>query len=387
MSSRLLVLSSQLDPGPGPLEEIRRLIKAGVDWESFIGSSALEGVAPLVYRNLKPFAFLLPPVVVGRLRELYVMNSVRNIGLFRQLAPLLDALRTSGFTTALTKGARLAPSVYGDAGLRPFTDVDLFIHPDSWSALEGFLVERGFRKRSSVSAAWDPKDRRRGWLYSPYYSRGRLLLELHPNTLGLHAPSAAEDDFWEDRRDMALDGGTASVLSPEYELCYLCLHAQQHSYSRLIWLTDIAALSRKAGISWKKVAWICREEKITASVRHGLHLARLLWPDSVPEGVMDGLPVSSMENRMLRFFWPESRIVGRLPVPHFPFYMPTILSLLARKDIRLLGHAIGGVCFPPRWWMAHSYGVPERSAGMYLLYARRLFRPVWLAVKHVLRAA
>ncbi|HOI44322.1 MAG TPA: nucleotidyltransferase family protein, partial [Candidatus Aminicenantes bacterium] len=108
MSSRLLVLSSQLDPGPGPLEEIRRLIKAGVDWESFIGSSALEGVAPLVYRNLKPFAFLLPPVVVGRLRELYVMNSVRNIGLFRQLAPLLDALRTSGFTTALTKGARLA---------------------------------------------------------------------------------------------------------------------------------------------------------------------------------------------------------------------------------------------------------------------------------------
>jgi hypothetical protein len=223
------------------------------------------------------------------------------------------------------------------------------------------------------------------WTYSPYFRRGGLVLEFHFTNLGLHLPLRQEDDFWAAVRPSVFHDTEIFVLSPEYELCYLCLHAQQHSYQRMIWLTDIAELAARKDLAWEQIFRICKTERIQTSVYYGLRLVNTLWPGTIPGDLLAEFRIGLIPAVAQRFLWPEEAVANRASGGSlaWPYYMPSLFSLWERKSLSLAFKTLTEIFFPPRSWMAQIGGVSARSPRLYLQYARRLFRPVRLATRRL----
>jgi hypothetical protein len=369
---------------PGGDGETLRLAGAVRDWDGALEKAGREGIAPLLYWTLRDDPGAVPNSVLESLRLAFLRNLARATRIYRELEIFLESLRRSGLRAALTKGGRLALDVYPDIALRPFWDVDLIVHPDDWDGVRRLLAGLGFVEAGGTApvaagAAGPDLD----WTYSPYFKKGPLFLEFHAHPLGLHFPSRGEDGFWSSAGRLQVRGTEAMVLPAENELCYLCVHAQQHSYDRLIWLADIARLAGRPGLDWDWVCRIARDERIRGPVFYGLHLAATLWPGSVPAGPRDELRPGPVESAGLRLLWPEASTASRRDATPWPYYMPSIISLWERRDPGLAARTIGQIFFPPRSWLAAATGLAADSPRLYGRYVERIFRPALTAARRL----
>jgi hypothetical protein len=386
-SARLLVLCARPHPGPGALSEARRLLGQGVVWGLLLPRAEEEGVLPLLYWNLRDLPEAAPPEVLERLKRGYLISLLRNSQLSKQLEPFLGEVKASGLPVVLTKGPRLALSAYPDPALRPFWDVDFVVPPRAWPEVAGILARLRFEEARAGDAVPQPSSAGFDGTYSPYFRKGDLVLEFHFNTFGLHFPGCSlQAGVWRPpRRPMPFRGTEALVFTPEAELSYLCLHAQQHSYERLIWLVDIAEMASRRDLDWDEVGAICADLKIHAPVFHGLCLAEALWPGTVPGDAVTRLRPGPLARRALRFFWPAADVVRRRTPFAWPYDMPTLFSLWERRAPGLAVRTVRDILFPPRPWLAAARKRPERSARLYVQYARRISHPFGLAARRLVR--
>ena len=383
--SRLFALCARPDPGPGPRTEVSRLAASVRDWDRTLAQADREGLLPLLYWGLRDEPGAVPGPVLEALRLAFLRNLARNTQAYRELEPFLESVRQSGLRAALTKGGRLALDVYPDIALRPFWDIDFIVHPDDWAPLARTLARSGFAEPSAEASDEGAAPRPLGWAYSPYFRKGAIFLEFHAHPLGLHFPSRDADGFWQSAGRLRVRETEALVLPAENELCYLAVHAQQHSYARLIWLADIARLAGRPGLDWDWIVRIAGEARIKGPVHHGLHLAETLWPGAVPAAGLEALRPGALERAALRRLWPESAVASRAPAPDWPYYMPSLFSLWERRDPFLAARTVGEILFPPKAWLAATTGVAASSPRLYARYAERLLRPAVTAARRLLR--
>jgi len=384
-AARFLVLCARTRPGPGTLSEARRLLAPGVDWDRLLERAEEEGVLPLLYWNLRGLPEAVPPAVLDRLKRGYLLGLARNSQLGRQLEPFLSAIQASGLPLVLTKGPRLALSLYPDPALRPFWDVDFFVPPRVWPEVLGSLTRLGFKEARAEEAGPPASDAGLDWTYSPYFRKDDLVLEFHFNPFGLPFPAGAEGAMLPARRPMPFGGSEVMVYDPAAELCYLCVHAQQHSYGRLIWLVDIAEMASACVLDWETVGRLCAGLAIHAPVFHGLSLAESLWPGTVPVEALSDLRPGPSARRALRFFWPAEDVVRRRSPRAWPYDMPTLFTLWERRDFGLAVRTVREILFPPRAWLAAARKRPAGSARLYRQYAQRICRPFGLAARRLMR--
>lgn len=379
--ARLFVLCSRPAPGPGAREEVLRLAGSVRDWDRALGKAEEEGILPLFYWNLRDNPGAVPAAVLETLRRSFLRNLARTAQVYRELELFLESVRRAGLRAALTKGGRLALDLYPEPALRPFWDVDFIVHPSDWPALKKTLGGLGYTEAAAGSGQPGAADPPLDWTYSPYYRKDSLFLEFHFTPLGLHFRSREEDGLWSSAGRLSVRGTEAMVLPAEHELCYLCIHAQQHSYQRLVWLSDIAELASRPGLDWDWVLRISRAERVRGPVFYGLHLADTLWPGAVPAGPLAGLAPGPLERTGLRFLWPEAATAARRAAPAWPYYMPSLFSLWERKSPGLAARTLWGIFFPPRAWLAANCGLPPNSPRLYGRYLDRILRPILTAAK------
>lgn len=384
-SSRLFVLCARPGDDAGGRSEALRLAAAVRDWDMALAKAGTEGVLPLLYWALRDDPGAVPAAVLESLRLAFLRNLARNSQVYRELELFLECVRRSGLRAALTKGGRLALDVYSDTALRPFWDVDFVVHPADWAGLREILANLGFAETSNgVPEDTGAPGPSLDWTFSPYFRKGSLVLEFHGHPLGLHFPGQGGDGFWSSAGRLQVRGTEAMVLPAENELCYLCVHAQQHSYGKLIWLADIARLAGRTGLDWSWVCRIAREERIKGPVSYGLHLAETLWPGSVPAQARQDLRPGPVESAGLRLFWPPGATAARSDAPAWPYYMPSLFSLWERRDPVLAARTLGRIFFPPKAWLASATGVSADSPRLYERYAERLLRPAVTTVRRML---
>ncbi len=377
-------MCSRVKPRPEQRSEVEKILDGSLDWEKVLKRAQEESVLPLLYQNLKPYAGKVPDDILKRLNQIYIRNSARNLYLLNSLKPVLEAVDHSGIKAAVIKGARLAKTTYEDIGLRFFIDVDLLVFPSHRTRMIKVLEKLGFVQTESKYMHHELSEREKMyWTYRPVYTRGRLELELHYNFPGLHMPFSMSHDLWRHVQRIDLEGAPAQILSPEYELCLLCLHSQQHSYSRLDWFTDIAEMSTVSGLDWNKVLSICRRERIEASVSYGLRLVNEFWPGTVSKDIIRRFSVSPLERMLLEFFWPKDLVRSRGQKLMFPMHAPTFFSVLARKKPLLFMKAVYQFFFPPRSWVSFYYGISPGSYKMVVHYLWRLWRPAYLVMRRL----
>jgi hypothetical protein len=375
--------------GAGPAD-VSALAAEVRDWDGALGLADREGLLPLLYWRLRDHPGAVPGSAMERLRLSFLGNLGRTAQIYRELELFLEAVRRLGLRAALTKGGRLALDIYPDIALRPFWDVDFIVHAADWPALRRLLTGLRFTEATGRAgpdgvAGLTPEGPAGSldWMFSPYFKKGSLVLEFHANPLGLHFPGLEDDAFWPSAGRLPVRGTEALVLPAENELCHLCVHAQQHSYGRMIWLADIARLAGRPGLDW---AWICRiarQERIKGPVAHGLELAGLIWPGSVPAEPRRELRPGPFEAAWLRWLWPFEATAGRRKGPDWPYYMPSLFSLWERHDPVLAARVLGEIFFPPKAWLAAMTGVDAGSPRLYGRYAERLLRPAVNAARRL----
>jgi len=234
---------------PQRIERVANWNLSALDWSEFLRLAERHGVLPLAARNLTEDARghsaeippEIPPEIERSLRSAYDANLRRSLWFAAELARIMAHFESRQLRAVPYKGPVLAQSLYGDLGLRSFSDLDLLISPADFERAKQALAEIGYRPAVDLTPAVERFWLRTGYERSFDGAAGKNLVELQwallPHFYGVDLPV---DDLLARAGRTEVGGREVPGLSPEDSLLVLCLHAAKHLWARLIWLSDIA---------------------------------------------------------------------------------------------------------------------------------------------------
>jgi hypothetical protein len=251
------------------IEHVANWNFSSLDWNEIIRLAEHHGVLPLAARNLIEQGRGLPPEIEHTLRSAYELNLKRGLWFAAELARIIRHLdRRQGdhpqtdrqqFPVVPFKGPILAQSLYGETGLRSFSDLDLLISSSDVERAKQALAEIGYSPAKMFTPAVE-----RFWLQNGYEqsfngAAGDNLVELQWALLpSFYAVDLKVEDLLARSGHAIVAGCQMRCLSPEDSLTVLSLHAAKHLWGRLIWLVDIAGTLRACNIDYGLVFYNAR---------------------------------------------------------------------------------------------------------------------------------
>ncbi len=227
----LLRLASGRPAAPPAAEACGGLVRAAVR----------EGLAGIFFAEARSAAWRgrLPVDASLSLQSIYhltVQTNLRYLALLREIA-------SCGVPFVVMQGAALLLTAYADPGLRPLSDIDLWVRPRDRERLASALRRLRFVEAPCVPGV---------------FRRGTALVDVHTH---LHWAERIRSSrfLFADEADRAFDravlhdcDGTAlRGLEPYDEAIYLVVHALKHNLERLVWLADLNRLTA----AWGDAEW------------------------------------------------------------------------------------------------------------------------------------
>jgi len=295
---QILLATSEIHPDNGQGKMLLRLITDEFDQDRLVEMAVREGVAGLLYKNLKNAGVLgyLGHRQIEKLQSFYYAAVRLNLRLLYDLKEILQELNPSKIRVVLLQGIPLLQQIYKDVGLRPLTDIDLWLLPQNFAALEKTLMKLGYRK--------DP-------LYPKTFKRNSTLIDVNTHFLWAERIEsrrflidADQEDIYQNCRIIDVEREPAGCLSRLDQIIYLSLHAFKHNLDRLIWLVDIKNLIKE----WNAADWLALHRRSRdLGVEHIFHyilfyldqLFELRLPAEIQVLNEDGKP-GYLENRILQ---------------------------------------------------------------------------------------
>jgi putative nucleotidyltransferase-like protein len=282
----LLCACARVRLEPETIAYIAGAAERGTDWPQLLQFADHHGVLPLAVRNLRTHARQLPTEVEQALRSAYEANARRNLWFGSELRRITDYFAQKNLRTVPYKGPVLAESVYGDLGLRSFSDLDFLISPDDFDRAKQALAELGYRPSAQLSARVERFWLRKGYERSFDSAAGRNLVELQWSVLPcFYAIDLGIDDLLARCGQTSTNGRNIFSLSPEDSFLVLCLHAAKHLWMRLLWVCDIAETLRAGTIDYPLVVARARPLGILRIVGVSCWLANHLLGAQAPQPV------------------------------------------------------------------------------------------------------
>ncbi len=213
----------------------------------------------------------------------YAQQLAHNQYVIRELGRVLDCLVE--VDVLVVKGLALAGALYHDLGIRPTADIDLLVRHNDLPVLTDALGSLGYKPKPDFAekvalychAAFE-REHKPGVIIEAHWSLGR------------NFPSDAEDALlWQDTRDLEIGPIKCRSLSVENHLMQATLHLAHHSvfgwHPSLLWLTDVALLSRQSGLQWALIAQAARRQRFGRAVYLALSLSERLLEGRFPQEV------------------------------------------------------------------------------------------------------
>jgi len=284
----ILCLLARAKLGSEQTQEIARWDQSAVDWNEIIRLAEYHGVLSFTARNLIDSDHAggrdLPPAIERSLRSAYQLNLSRNLWFTAELARIIRHFDRQQLAVLPFKGPALSQALYGDCGLRSFSDLDLIISPPDFDRAKVALAGVGYSPTKNLSPAIE-----RFWLQYGYEQSfdgpaGKNSVELQWALLPkFYAVDLKVDDLLA-RSVIAIVGGCPmNCLSAEDSLLVLSLHAAKHLWGRLIWLVDIAEILRTTKVDFGLVISHARTLGIARILAVTFWLARNVLDAELPE--------------------------------------------------------------------------------------------------------
>jgi hypothetical protein len=234
---------------------IRRLDFAAIDWTEVTRLAEYHGVLSFVARNLVEYADGLPSEIAPTLRSAYKLNLRRSLWFSAELAGIVRHFKGRQIPVLPFKGPSLEQSIYGEPGLRTFSDLDLLIPPAHYQAAKRSLAELGYKPSVEFKPSLE-----RFWLRNGYEqlfdsASGKNLVELQwALSPRFYSLDLRIEDLMARAEKIVVGGCEMRCLAPEDSILALSVHAAKHLWSRLIWLVDIAESLKTQRIEHEVVA-------------------------------------------------------------------------------------------------------------------------------------
>jgi hypothetical protein len=352
-TNEILTQTARLFIGTAREDEVASHLQPPPDWALLLRTADKEGVAGILTIQLQQLTRELDiELPITPFAEALRHDFARNGNHLAQLARLRESLRKNSIQAIVLKGAALLETSYGgQIGLRPLSDIDLLVKPSDIPVIHNELLTMGFSPANP---------------HSSFYTNGRAAFDLHTDLVGAtrirRRAQAVRFDMggvWESALPIDDRDGRLLVLSPSFQFLHLAVHALKHSFSRLIWLVDLALVARQQN-DWQALLALARETGTMRPLSYALLALDSCLAFEIPEDVRKSM---IQPNRIERLFLDlvkarrcEMHYLGE---PILAFSIPSWSGRLA--------YLIEYI-FPKRRTLSHdSSSTPSR-----LLYPRRL---------------
>lgn len=144
---KIILASVKISPDPSDLELINSEIPFVTNWEYFIDTISLRGIAPLFYIKISALsnAALIPDFVKEKARKIYFKTMSRGMLLYAHFKEIAAAFEKENIPMIPLKGVFLAEKMYQDIALRQFSDIDLLVSPENGERCLNILKEIGYK--------------------------------------------------------------------------------------------------------------------------------------------------------------------------------------------------------------------------------------------------
>ena len=337
------------------------------EWDETLALALRHNLAPLLQRALRAGDALgeIPASIRAQLEEqrrATALDNLRNYGEFRRIA---RALAERGIQLMALKGLQLADIVYRDISLRPMSDLDILVRETQVERAIAALCALGYELNI---------DRRSEYDVGLTHNSLGILVEVHWTLAQANEPRVAPmEDIWRLAVPASLGDADALVMPPEFLLLHVCTHLAYHH----LFCFDLRALCDIAEIvhAYPALDWTVVVEQ---AARHGggrgvaaaLRLARDHLDAAVPAAALAAIGGETLDPDLLADALEQLGTFAG--TPQELQFAPNLAALSSPIGLRAKIVMLWKRIFMSRAELGRIYGVPERSARVYLFYAVRL---------------
>jgi hypothetical protein len=254
-----------------------------------------QRVFPLLYLNLQRLNIEHPAMEV--LSRFYQYHWYRNQVLLRRSAKIILLLQKEGIPTMVLKAIALIPLYYRDPGLRPTSDSDIVVPPDSARAALHILNENG----------WTPENRPLAKFHEEYLNRHyahtlvnpqKDAIDLHRLVMSTDTDPHGDDDLWAAAVPIQVDIARSLALCPADQLMHACMHASHwNPVSPVRGIADAYTILKNGEIDWARFLAQSAKRDIVLPMRAAITYLRDGLKADIPATViasLQQLPVSAL---------------------------------------------------------------------------------------------
>jgi hypothetical protein len=324
---QILLAAGTVNPDKGQQAHLRKLLEGEFDQDRLIRLAKKEGMTGLLYKSLKKAGILgfLGHLQLQQLQSCYYRTVQCNLQIVHDLKEILRRSNEKEVQVVLLQGVALLEKIYKDSGLRPLTDIDLWVLPEKRGVFDTLMTQLGYQR-----------DR----LYPNTFKKGRTIVDINSHILWAdrirsrrHLLAKSQHDLYKNIEILNFDGEPAGCLNVLDQVLYLSLHAFKHCAGRLIWLVDIRHLITGWQTSnWKALFDRAAEWGQVSIVYDMLYLMRHLFNLKLPDDIQ-----AMAANRSLTWLEQvilQKRLNGR-PLPDWAplLYWAPLLLFTSGKNL------------------------------------------------------
>lgn len=224
--------------------DIETLLRENIAWQQFQALCDYHRTGPIIAHMLQGVGPELRPAVFEHLRSQVLGITARNLKQQREIFSLLDILEPGNIQAVPFKGITLSQALYGNVGVRPSSDIDLFLRRSDVESAMDRLAAYGYKSAENISHAQMKRQTRVDFEHSMV--NGGVLVDLHWGIVPGWMGHIDTDQIWNRLETTHLSGREILSFRREDLVLLLSLHAAKHFCDKLIWPLDIGELIRGA---------------------------------------------------------------------------------------------------------------------------------------------
>ncbi|MFC1859810.1 nucleotidyltransferase family protein [Thermodesulfobacteriota bacterium] len=243
---KIIFLAFRLNPSAGDIKAIERLVSGNskTDYKKLIHLATLNGVASLLYKNLKEID-AVPDDVLSKLRKVYLHSIVHNLKQTRELLKILQILKDNGIEAIPLKGALASEIIFENPGLYVGSDIDILVRPSDLQQTKQILINSGY------SYDEEPEKAMLSSHYHLVFYNNEHTVEVHWNLVKRYFDISPEF-WWEDTFIEPYGEQQILCLAPEKYLMYTIFRLFSHMFHPLKFFVLISETSNKY---YKRIDW------------------------------------------------------------------------------------------------------------------------------------
>ena len=230
------------------VQKLKYLVSQVSDWDYFSRLANEHGIAALTSHNMEKLGFIkyMDEKAAQMLNNARMLNISRNAFHISSIEELLSLYNKEGIRVIILKGLALELTVYGNAGLRQMTDVDILVDMENYLKARHILMENGYDSMPVKSGfhrpimAWTGK-------HLPAMLKNGTSVDIHIE-LFAGKKNKLTKQLIDSSKEIFVDREKARIPEPQLFFLFLVKHLWSHELSnesQLRLYTDLVVLLEK----------------------------------------------------------------------------------------------------------------------------------------------